>query len=63
VGRANSNQQMNMVRHAPDGFRYNIQSPKGTPDPRMKTWAPIQCDERALMFSAEDDVAVETEMS
>ena len=60
LSRAKSNQQMNVVGYAANGFGNSLQRAQCTADVSVKTRTPFRGDEGALMFCAEDDVAMKT---
>jgi hypothetical protein len=60
---ANSNQQMNVVGYAANGFGNSIKRANRAANVSMKARTPICRDERALVFGAENNVTMKTEMS
>lgn len=57
-----SEQEMNMIRHATHRFREDIQCACCATEVGMESVTPLRIDEGALMFGAEDDVEMEAEM-
>jgi hypothetical protein len=59
---AKTEQQMNVISHAADRLRNRFESPRHAAQISMKSFTPLGTDKRALVFGAEDDVNVKTEV-